>query len=75
MIIGVTGISGAGKSTVSKLICKEKQAKYVNADKIAKELSGKRRKILQRNSKIIWKRDFKERLRNRQTKTCKNNIF
>lgn len=45
-IIGVTGISGAGKSTVSKKICKIKNAKYVNADEIAKDLSRKRRGIL-----------------------------
>ena len=45
-IIGITGISGAGKSTVSERICKIKDAKYVNADKVAKELSRKRRRIL-----------------------------
>ncbi len=45
-IIGITGISGAGKSTVSERICKIKNAKYVNADKVAKELSRKRGRIL-----------------------------
>lgn len=45
-IIGITGISGAGKSTVSEKICKIKSAKYINADKIAKDLSKKRRRIL-----------------------------
>lgn len=42
MIIGITGISGAGKSTVSEMICKLKNGTYVNADRIAKELSKKR---------------------------------
>ena len=46
MIIGITGISGAGKSTVSHKICDIKQAKYVNADEIARDLSKKRRRIL-----------------------------
>ncbi len=39
MIIGITGISGAGKSTVAKEICKIENGKYVNADKIAKDLA------------------------------------
>ena len=46
MIIGITGISGAGKSTVSKMICDLKKVKYVNADEVAKNLSRKRRRIL-----------------------------
>lgn len=58
-IIGVTGISGAGKSTVSQKICKVKNAKYINADQIAKKLSNKRRSLLRRNSKGVWKRDIK----------------
>ncbi len=45
-IIGVTGISGSGKSTVSKVICNLKNGKYINADEIAKRLSKKRRRIL-----------------------------
>ena len=42
-IIGVTGISGSGKSTVSEKVCKIKNGKYINADKIARELSKKRK--------------------------------
>lgn len=45
-IIGITGISGAGKSTVSEMICEEENRKYINADKVARDLSRKRRKVL-----------------------------
>jgi len=50
-IIGVTGKSGTGKSTVSQKICEMKNGKIINADEIAKRLSKKRRRVLQRNSK------------------------
>lgn len=42
-IIGITGTSGSGKSTVSEKICKMKNAKYINADKIAREMSRKQK--------------------------------
>lgn len=45
-IIGVTGISGAGKSTVSRKICELINGKYIDADQIAKTLSKKRRELL-----------------------------
>ena len=64
-IIGVTGISGSGKSTVSKRICEVLNAKYINADEIAKKLSMKRKRVLQRHYKRIWRRNFKRRFRNR----------
>ena len=38
-IIGITGSSGAGKSTVCDILQEEYQVKVINADKIAKELS------------------------------------
>ena len=41
MIIGITGNSGAGKSTVCEILQKRYEAKIINADKIAKELSKK----------------------------------
>ena len=37
--IGITGISGAGKTTISEQICRLKNAKHINADKIAKDLT------------------------------------
>lgn len=41
MIIGITGSSGAGKSTVCEILQNEYGVKVINADKIAKELSKK----------------------------------
>ena len=43
-IIGITGNSGSGKSTISKLISKNYEAKIIDADKIAK-----------RNDKEQWR--------------------
>ena len=40
MIIGITGISGSGKSTVSEKICKTLNAKLIDADKIAKNMQN-----------------------------------
>jgi len=40
-IIGVTGSSGAGKSTICDILEKEYDVKVINADKIAKKLSKK----------------------------------
>ena len=40
-IIGITGNSGSGKSTISKLISKNYEAKIIDADKIAKEMKEK----------------------------------
>ena len=41
MIIGITGSSGAGKSTICEILQKTYKVKIINADKIAKELSSK----------------------------------
>ena len=38
-IIGITGNSGSGKSTISKLISKNYEAKIIDADKIAKKIT------------------------------------
>lgn len=40
-IIGVTGSSGAGKSTICSIFEREYEVKIIDADKIAKELSQK----------------------------------
>ena len=41
MIIGVTGSSGAGKSTVCEFLENNYKVKIINADKISKKLSKK----------------------------------
>lgn len=46
-IIGITGNSGSGKSTISKLIIKNYKAKIINADKIAKEMTKNNGEYLQ----------------------------
>ena len=46
-IIGITGNSGSGKSTVSKLISKNYEAKIIDADKIAKEMTNNNGEYLQ----------------------------
>ena len=46
-IIGITGNSGSGKSTISKLINKNYEAKIIDADKIAKEMTKNNGEYLQ----------------------------
>ena len=46
-IIGITGNSGSGKSTISKLISKNYEAKLIDADKIEKEMANNNGEYLQ----------------------------
>lgn len=46
-IIGITGNSGSGKSTISKLISKNYEAKIIDADKIAKKMAKNNGEYLQ----------------------------
>lgn len=46
-IIGITGNSGSGKSTISKLMSKNYEAKIIDADKIAKEMTKNNGEYLQ----------------------------
>ena len=46
-IIGITGNSGSGKSTISKLISKNYEAKIIDADKIAKKITKNNGEYLQ----------------------------
>ena len=41
MVIGITGSSGAGKSTVCEILQNKYNAKIISADKVSKELSQK----------------------------------
>lgn len=46
MLIGLTGATGSGKSTVAKLICEKYGAGHIDCDKIARE-------ITERNSPVL----------------------
>ena len=46
-IIGITGNSGSGKSTVSKMISENYEAKIIDADKIAKDMTMNNGEYLQ----------------------------
>ena len=41
MIIGITGSSGAGKSTVCEILKNKYNARIIDADKISKEVCGR----------------------------------
>ena len=55
MIIGITGSSGAGKSTVCNILKNTYNAKIIDSDKIAKKIIRKRYRIYYRHYKNIWK--------------------
>lgn len=38
-IVGITGSSGAGKTTLSKILNEREDVKVIDADKVVKELS------------------------------------
>ncbi len=45
MIIGVTGISGTGKSTVSKIISEIRNAKLIDADDTCRKMQVPRKSL------------------------------
>ena len=47
MILGITGSSGAGKSTVCEILERKYSSQTINADKIAKQLSKQGTNYLQ----------------------------
>jgi len=61
-IIGVTGISGTGKSTVSQKICKQTLGKYINADEVAKDLSKVKEEYYEKIVEEFGKEILKENL-------------
>lgn len=46
MIIGITGSSGSGKSTISKILAQKYNAKIIDADEIARRLSMENSKYI-----------------------------
>lgn len=45
MIIGVTGISGSGKSKTCEIMCKLRNAKLIDADEICKSMQVPRKSL------------------------------
>lgn len=52
-VIGITGSSGSGKTTISKIIAKDRNIKIIDADKVAKDLTMENTEYLQRIIKIF----------------------
>lgn len=73
-IIGITGSSGAGKSTVCDILQEEYQVKVINADKIAKELSKRGTSYLDEIIEKFGKDIVDENGELKEKKTCRNNI-
>lgn len=65
-IIGITGISGAGKSTVSEKIAQIKNAEIIDADKVVRDVQRKGNKYYEKivetfGEEVISKEDRKLR--------------
>lgn len=58
-IIGITGSSGAGKSTVCQIIEENYDVKVINADKVARNLSKKGTDYLNAIAKKFRKKYFR----------------
>jgi len=54
-IIGITGTSGAGKSTICEILEREYDVRIINADKVARKLSKKGTKYLEEISNKFGK--------------------
>lgn len=48
MIIGITGSSGSGKSTATKILSEELKAKIINADEVVKQMQEKGTKYFEK---------------------------
>lgn len=53
MIIGITGNSGSGKTIISKILAEKINAKIIDADKIAKEMTSNKTEYLKEIIKIF----------------------
>lgn len=59
-IIGVTGSSGSGKSTVTQILEKELKAKNINADKIVKEMQTQGSRYFEKIVELFGKEIIQE---------------
>lgn len=69
-IIGITGVSGAGKTTVAKEICDIYEAEHINADKIARECQKKGEPYYKKIVEAFGEEMLLKDRRIRQNKTC-----
>lgn len=65
-IIGITGNSGSGKSTISKLISKNYEAKIIDADRIAKAMVLKNGEYLQAIKQTFGENIIKDKVLDRK---------
>lgn len=59
-IIGVTGSSGSGKSTVTQILEKELKAKTINADEVVKQMQTQGSKYLEKIVELFGKQIIQE---------------
>lgn len=74
-IIGITGLSGAGKSTAAEVICKRKNAEKIDADKIVRNCQRKGEEYYKKIVENFGKGILQDNRGTRQKKDCRNGIF
>lgn len=57
-VIGITGASGSGKTTISQMLNTRKDTKVINADKMAKEMTTTRNRIFYGDKKYLSQREY-----------------
>ena len=60
-VIGITGSSGSGKTTVAKILSEELKAKTINADEIVKQMQEPRAKYYEKIVETFGKEILKEK--------------
>ena len=59
-VIGITGSSGSGKTTITKIFGKQSKAKIIDADEVVKELSVPHTDYMQKIKENIGEKFFEE---------------
>ena len=67
-VIGITGVSGAGKTTAAKEICDLYEAEHINADKIVRSCQKKGEDYYKKIVETFGKEILLENRRTRQNK-------
>lgn len=74
-VIGITGISGAGKTTVAKEICELYKAEHIDADRIVRKYQKKGEDYYKKIVETFGKEILLENRRIRQNDLGETNIF